>query len=687
MSDPAVSRSELSPRQESQSGVYRRESATSTHKNHFDEGAHSQPAQNESNDYDILHKELEQLKLDKLGNLPEAQSTGQPVNHRTHVRSATWGGPSDLEGALNHVALNLVNQLLDDDIAGDSGHEDDFGSPADPRQFDWSGQSWQETNFLHPGGSYGSLSSYSSADSALASDLRIMAHSQSVWAVTNAGLTPQDSVINTLKPSASAPPSAGSSPPSQEFLSRPQSSPLIQSDENVHMQSQLMMHNSIPGNRHSYPQAISGAYSSQPKIKQPLLATPSIPTGKDFMRSYRTGNGAFHTKPGYAPRYHNNRSFGNAPSRQYLGSYSQSPHQYHSKPPVQHYHGHQQYGQVQLRYSERQNRPPRLANKSRRFSDGVLYTSFDPSAQDSCSDPSVNGMTVEGGGGPPVAHPQMHSGMRVNKTRKTIVGRSHSFHYSTHGRSMHLYAPHNLTPGSSPPMPHDQRSYPPHQSYSSYGQRMYNKSYAPQSPGSYPIGNSQGLSYESGWPKPSQELHMQLELCLEEMKQFQIERKKAESDVTSFGYPPPVRNSFHGLVPRLPPNPTRVDKLIVDQFREHAKMEAFVSRLERLSRAPLPPDVEAGMHHWLAAIRAVQGTRQEEREAMADPARRGQWDEREVLAIAASIEDLVHIIQLTRNVLWSCLRLDDLAPLQPDTQTDILDDQQFTVSDEWDFES
>ena len=69
-------------------------------------------------------------------------------------------------------------------------------------------------------------------------------------------------------------------------------------------------------------------------------------------------------------------------------------------------------------------------------------------------------------------------------------------------------------------------------------------------------------------------------------------------------------------------------------------MEAFISRLERLCHALLPPDVEMAMHHWLSAIKAVQATRQEEREAMADPARRGQWDERGQFLIERQI---IHI--------------------------------------------
>lgn len=410
----------------------------------------------------MLNKEMDRLQLNGLGGLPISPPKSEPTNIRTHVRSATWGGLSDLEGALDHVAFNLVNQLLDEDITADSGHEDDSGSPIDPRHFDWSGQSWQETpteaNFLHPGGSYGSLSSYSSADSALTPDLRLLAHHQSVWAGTNAGPPQQElNIFSEEKPSSSAPPSASSSPPLGDFFCRPPSSPLVQSDEYLHVQSRSPMGNIGSTNRHSYPQAAPGIGFPQPKIKQPLLATPAIPSTKDFVRGYHGGNGGFPAKPSYAPRYHNGRSFTNGPPRQYPGSYSQSPHQYHSKPPMQHYHSHQQYGQVQLRYSDRQNRPPRLANKSRRFSDGILYTSFDPLSQDPYFDLSVGCMAMEGGA-PPLHHlPQQHLGIRVNKPRKANVGRSHSFHYPTHGRPTHLYAPHNSTPGSSPPMPHEQR--------------------------------------------------------------------------------------------------------------------------------------------------------------------------------------------------------------------------------------
>ena len=409
----------------------------------------------------MIHKEIERLHLNDLGGLPITTPTTEQSNLRTHVRSATWGGPSDQEIG-EHVAFNLVNQLLDEDINADSGHED-AGSPVDLRQFDWSGQSWQgtpsESNFLYPGGSYGSLSSYSSADSALVPDVRLLVPQQSVWAGTNAGPALHDAMLSSEdKPSSSAPPSTSSSPPSGgDFYFRQQSSPLIQSDEYTQFQNQCLSGNSGTTNRHSYPQVSTSGFP-QPKIKQPLLATPPIPNGKDVLRGYRGGNGGFPSKPVYPTRYHNGRNFNNGHLRQYPGTYNQSSHQYHSKPPMQHYHGHQQYGQVQLRYSDRQNRPPRLANKSRRFSDGILYTSFDPLSQDQFADPMIGGLSMDGG--PPLPPPpqQLHMGLRGTKPRKSsVVGRSHSFHYPPHGRPTHFFSPHSSTPGSSPPMPHEQR--------------------------------------------------------------------------------------------------------------------------------------------------------------------------------------------------------------------------------------
>jgi hypothetical protein len=303
------------------------------------------------------------------------------------------------------------------------------------------------------------LSSYSSADSALAPEVRLLVPQQSVWAGTNVGLTLQD-LMSEDKPSSSAPPSTSSSPPSGgDFYFRQQSSPLIQSDEYSPFQNHPPASNSGTTNRHSYPQVSTSGFP-QPKIKQPLLATPPIPTGKDVLRGYRGGNGTFPSKPVYPPsRYHNGRNFNNGHLRQYPGSYSQSSHQYHGKPPMQHYHGHQQYGQVQLRYSDRQNRPPRLANKSRRFSDGILYTSFDPLSQDKFAEPAMGGLSMDSG--PPLPPPSQpfHMGIRGStKPRKSnVVGRSHSFHCPPPGRPSHFFAPHSSTPGSSPPMPHEQR--------------------------------------------------------------------------------------------------------------------------------------------------------------------------------------------------------------------------------------
>eukprot|EP00092_Neocalanus_flemingeri_P021907 GFUD01023764.1.p1 GENE.GFUD01023764.1~~GFUD01023764.1.p1 ORF type:complete len:396 (-),score=121.32 GFUD01023764.1:477-1664(-) len=159
--------------------------------------------------------------------------------------------------------------------------------------------------------------------------------------------------------------------------------------------------------------------------------------------------------------------------------------------------------------------------------------------------------------------------------------------------------------------------------------------------------SSSDISPSPPAPGSAAELLLRVEEAQWHLKALENDRKKTEAAL-AMQYPGKRLSSSNNVpVPRLPPGPTSLDKLLVDSLREQGRVVTLLDRVKTIRGEIFSPGLHSSLAMWKESVVTVRNMRRRER--MGHVERAGGEE------MGAALARLSGEIRRARSVLWAVL--------------------------------